>query len=763
MTFAAFGHGVAECDGPNIDLSSAPNATFRLSFALMFPWKFSLITRRTLTSVAAALIALPALCGCTSIPEGQRAVTGFEVKGNDKVDTDDLEKKLATKKTTKFMLLFRGILYEYEIYDRYSFERDLARIERYYRARGYYDAKVRVARVHDVGDDKAEIEVQVDEGEPVRIAHIELEWTEQVPDKARRAAERATREAAKQSNHIFDEEKFEAGEQGIVRALGNNGYAAAAVKRDAQVDLVRREAVLTYRVTPGEPSVLGEIKFEGNGEIPVSEVRRTFDVKPGTPYSVDALEESRQALLDLGVFSTVDVVPDLGSDQREATGQRRKIVPVTVRLEVAKLRALRLGGGVEFSTTRLDVHGLVGWTNQNTFGNLRRVELTFQPGVVFYPTALSSKRLEMPEKLLPFQRTRATLRRPAFIESRTTGLLTAQYAIYPQLFPQKTDNVIGYHEIGTTAGLQRAFGKYMAQPGYGFQANFPYNAIGRAPVALDPVLVSYVEYYSYLDFRNDPLRPTKGAYFANTLQYAGGPLAGTADDVKIQPEARGYLPLSKRFAIAGRFAVGFLFPRNYGRAMTAAQRGPNGLADYRAQRNLDDAAATSELSRDYQTLYFRGLFGGGPTSNRGYALRGIGPHAVIPFVVPTATINQQNNENECRADNPRPPRECLLPVGGLSQWEASAELRMNVTGPLLAAVFCDAGDVGPEQVQLRFDRLHFSCGAGARVDTPAGPIRLDIGYRIPGLQTLGSSFGEGDPGDLLGAPIAINFGIGEAF
>ena len=36
-----------------------------------------------------------------------------------------------------------------------------------------------------------------------------------------------------------------------------------------------------------------------------------------------------------------------------------------------------------------------------------------------------------------------------------------------------------------------------------------------------------------------------------------------------------------------------------------------------------------------------------------------------------------------------------------------------------------------------------SCGVGARYDTPVGAIRLDAAYRIPGVQTLGSSAGEG--------------------
>ena len=109
--------------------------------------------------------------------------------------------------------------------------------------------------------------------------------------------------------------------------------------------------------------------------------------------------------------------------------------------------------------------------------------------------------------------------------------------------------------------------------------------------------------------------------------------------------------------------------------------------------------------------------------------------------------------------------QCLSPVGGLSMWEASLEMRIDVMDPFSVALFCDASDVSPNQVDLRLLRLHRSCGPGARVDTPVGPIRLDVGYRIPGLQNLEDANDplEKDPGELFSIPIAVSFGIGEAF
>jgi outer membrane protein insertion porin family/translocation and assembly module TamA len=109
--------------------------------------------------------------------------------------------------------------------------------------------------------------------------------------------------------------------------------------------------------------------------------------------------------------------------------------------------------------------------------------------------------------------------------------------------------------------------------------------------------------------------------------------------------------------------------------------------------------------------------------------------------------------------------DCRVPVGGFTRFEASAAARFRVAGPFTAALFCDAADVSADTWTLRLGHLHLSCGSGVRYETPVGPIRLDIGYRIPGLQVLGPADpGEKTPSPLFGVlPIAIAFGIGEAF
>jgi outer membrane protein insertion porin family/translocation and assembly module TamA len=81
-------------------------------------------------------------------------------------------------------------------------------------------------------------------------------------------------------------------------------------------------------------------------------------------------------------------------------------------------------------------------------------------------------------------------------------------------------------------------------------------------------------------------------------------------------------------------------------------------------------------------------------------------------------------------------------------------------------------DVSPNQFQVRLDHPHLSCGFGIRYDTPVGPLRLDVGYRIESLQVLGyrndlaanqADSTEGFVPRLFGLPLAIAFGIGEAY
>jgi outer membrane protein assembly factor BamA len=695
------------------------------------------------------LVAIFALlvCSCASIPGRRYTVDKISFSGNSVVDDEDLKQKLASRETTRFLGLFRGVIYDYEVFDRYVLERDLERVERVYRARGHYRARARVARVFYSGR-HVKVEIVIDEGPPVVIGRVDVHGTDKVPLLAGVAA-RSVILGRMQRGIRFDEDTFHAAQEDAKRILGNFGYAYANVVASAEVDLPKNVVSVGFWLKPGKRARLGRVRIEGLGKLPSAPVERALDLKPGSVFSQDELDAAKQAVLDLGVFSSVVIEPDLPPQKEPIDPDKMPgVVPIRVRVEVSKLRSVRLGGGVALDTTRADVHLTAGWEHRNFLGGFRTFQVEVVPGLVFYPTHLPN--LAAPERLLPQGRLRSELRQPGFIEARTNGVLRGQASIYPLLLSNDTEPdapILGYRELRGSAGVDRSLGKFSAGLSQNLQQNTPFAYAGTLDPDLTSVLVSYPELFAEIAFLDDRISPHEGFSFRTTLQVAG--LGGDARDVKVQPDARAYLPITRKTTLALRASAGFLFPANYGQTIE-----PNALT--RSPGNV----SRREWVQDSQLMFLRGYFAGGSGSNRGYGPREIGPHGIVPFYNPGLTASELGED--CGATSVIPSPACALPLGGFTLWEASAEFRYPIMGPFSGAVFLDAADVSLREANFRFNRPHLSTGLGFRYDTPIGPVRFDAGYRIPGIQAPAAP-DEGVPDETFGLPIALSFGIGEAF
>jgi outer membrane protein insertion porin family/translocation and assembly module TamA len=353
---------------------------------------------------------------------------------------------------------------------------------------------------------------------------------------------------------------------------------------------------------------------------------------------------------------------------------------------------------------------------------------------------------------LPHGELRNRLEQPGVFEARTTGYIEPNARVFPVLLktdPNPDDPVLGYLELDGKIGLQRRFWKVFGDISQHVEYALPFAYAGSVHPFLSDVLITYPELGLRFDLRDDMTHPHKGVLASTAFQAA---IFGDAHDVRVIPELAGYVPLGHRYVtLAARTKVGFLFPSNYGDTLEAQLASPAG-------------ATTPEEVRDLQLMYFRGLFAGGSASNRGYPPKTISPHAVVPFLnaqTETAKLAQGCQEGSPDYDS----SVCAVPIGGRTLWELSLELRFPIYVPLLGAVFCDSADVAPGEAEFRPDHPHLSCGGGLRYDTPVGPIRLDVAYRIPGVQVIGdyNVREEGDPGDIFGVPLNVAFGIGEAF
>ncbi|RMH40986.1 MAG: hypothetical protein D6689_12205, partial [Deltaproteobacteria bacterium] len=203
-----------------------------------------------------------------------------------------------------------------------------------------------------------------------------------------------------------------------------------------------------------------------------------------------------------------------------------------------------------------------------------------------------------------------------------------------------------------------------------------------------------------VDLRDDRIVPTRGAYVELRAEEGGGFAGGAVDYLRLVPEARGYVPAGAA-VIAARARVGWLRALGGGR-----------------------------------TPLTRRFFGGGSAGHRGFGSRRLSPEV-----------------RDADGD--------ALPGGGDALVEVSSEVRAPLPWkPFRAVAFVDGGDVTPSFDALDLGRLHWAVGIGLRIDTPVGPARIDVGYR---LNRTAPAEPDGRPNPQAGRRVQFFVSLGEAF
>jgi len=141
--------------------------------------------------------------------------------------------------------------------------------------------------------------------------------------------------------------------------LQNSGYAFARVGKPVAYELPGRKVLdLTFPVTAGPRVRIGQIRIEGLKDVHETFVTRGLTLHTGEQYDAATIEKAREALLSLGVFSTVSV--ELG----KADSDRN--VPITFVVKEAKKYTVGVSAG--YSS---DLGGSAGfnWSDRNVFGS----------------------------------------------------------------------------------------------------------------------------------------------------------------------------------------------------------------------------------------------------------------------------------------------------------------------------------------------------------------------------------------------------------
>ncbi|MDD9946366.1 MAG: BamA/TamA family outer membrane protein [Myxococcales bacterium] len=692
------------------------------------------------------LLVLAATIGCASaIPPGKTGVRTLELRGVEALDEGALRACLATHELPRFgfdlggrgericgqppfdaahvpVKLWAWPWTEWPLFDPVVFERDQERIERWYRARGYYGARVTGTRVRPVGDsdDGREVKIAIDvqEGRPVLIERVWFEGLGHLEDSLERDL---TAALTLVEGGRFDEFAYEESKDALRRHLGEAGYAHALVTGHVHVDPRRLRARVRFVLRPGRKARFGRVFVRGHGELSASTIWGAAGIRSGDQFRLSTLEDARQNVYALGPFASVEVEPLVEPESDT----------VHVLIKVVRSRTTRWGFGIgmesggnitqqggEGSFAQWDIHLLGRFEHRNFLGGMRRVRVEDRPRLIFDDRFPSIERPNLGNAL------EVDFRQPAFIEPRMALLSELRWDLGPDPFGGRffrSDFNLG---VGPERGFFRDslvlsstanWHQFRRLPGIEEQSPYPnYDAF-------------FLRHHARLELRDDPRAPSRGAFASLSVLHAGYFLPGDFDYVRVTPDVRGYLPLPAGLVLATRARIGIMIVTS---ANIPAERGET--AQERTAEGFRDRL------RRFGPLRHR-LRGGGHNSVRGYRPNELGDVVLV---------------------------DGRLDSGGLRQWEASLELRVPITANFGAVLFADAGDVTREK-RFRFDHPQVTFGLGLRYRTLVGPLRLDAGFAPRGLQVFGedtrireglsqaTALGLGDG--------AVHLTIGEAF
>jgi outer membrane protein insertion porin family len=486
----------------------------------------------------------------------------------------------------------------------------------------------------------------------------------------------------------------------------NRGYEAVVVTPTIALADNDTRADVQFEINEGPQVLVDHVIIIGNQRTSTETIEREVLLKPGQPLGYSARLETQQRLIALGLFRRVAV------DELRHSGEVRR--DVLIQVEEAPPTTIGYGGGVEGGTRlrptgdsgqaeeRFEVapRGFVEISRRNLWGKNRAVSLFTRVSLRSRDIVLSANgiRLEQPaDTSYGFNEYRVvgTFREPRVFNTAVDGLVTG---ILDQAIRSSFNFVRreARAEAGWRFSRQYSFAlRYSYDHTRLFDQKFTDAEKPLIDRLFPQVRLSKFSGSFIRDTRNDVIDPDGGTFVIVDTELA--PRAVGSEVGFVRTFAQGFA--FHRIAAPRRtvLAFGARIGAAHGFRRTVAREGADGrpLVGPDGQPLVDVVQDLPASER---------FFAGGDTTVRGFSLDRLGVDATIS---PTG-----------------------FPTGGNGLVVLNAELRATLIGSFGAVAFLDSGNVFVRATDIDLSLLRAAAGAGIRYQSPVGPIRIDLGFKL---------------------------------
>ncbi len=558
-------------------------------------------------------------------------------------------------------------------------QRDVDTLRNLYLLNGFRDVEITTNLNTDRG--VGELSIAVDEGTPTIVSRLEVHGDEVYP-----IADRYF-ELASAEGQAFSEAQVATDRDLILGDYFDSGYQDATFSWTVTPTDDPGRVELTYDIVEGDRLFVDRTIVDGYNHTQPELVSDQILLIPSVPLSQTAMFETQRRLYDLGIFTKVDIRvqnPEGSEDTKT----------LLVELQEARRWTYGLGLGGEYGNVAQNVG-----ESDSRFVPRATVEVTrLNVRGKGHTLSLRSRFSELQQRIL------FSYENPRWTGSENWKMLTS--ALLDR-----------FQNFSTFAG-RKIEGVFQLEQNLSRPSTALYRYTYRRTVldeSVDPSLVppderavrtallagTYIQ-----DRRDDPTDSTQGIFNSIDLSFASKYWGSEPNFFRVFGQNSSYYSLTRRVVLARTTQVGFFIPW-----------GP--MVEFPAANEMPVDTPFGEP--DDRIPLVERFFGGGASSNRGFAINEAGPRSLTTGG----------------------------PIGGGVEFLNSVELRFPLLGESTKGVlFHDAGNVysrlsnfsfrvkqptgltsqGEEAVG--FDYMVHAVGAGLRYKTPIGPIRVDVGYAL---------------------------------
>ena len=435
------------------------------------------------------------------IDEGEKLkIENISFEGNRHFDDKDLKKRMQIKEKGFFhWITSSGDL------DRNELERDVIRIESFYKNNGFIDAKVSEPEI-EFKEDSISIDFKVEEGIQFTIGKIDFKGDLIFPRSE------IKEKIEIQESGLYNRELIRKGVFDLTDAYANKGFANADIAPEIDKHPEKGIVDVTLRIKKGSPVYFERILISGNTKTRDKVIRRQLKVYEQGLYSKEDIQRSMRNLKRLDYFEKVNLEPVKGSEENTMN--------LNVEVKEKSTGAFTFGGGYSSDT---ELFGLISVRERNLFGRGQVAEV----------------KAEVSEESNKFML--------SFTEPWLFDIpLKAGLDLY------NWEKEYDYYDKDSRGGALKFSYPIFDYTRMGIKyeyEDFEISNVDELYTSVDKgtyVTSSLMPFISW-DSRDRVFVPTEGSFHKVSVEYAGGPLGGEIDFVKYYAETGWYFPLFWKF------------------------------------------------------------------------------------------------------------------------------------------------------------------------------------------------------------------------